>query len=63
LEKAGQMRVVVIINGSGRFKTEGQENVGFGSGDTVLLPAAYEGVMCLDEDTEYLRMLAPSHNE
>ncbi len=63
LESTGQMRVVMIVNGDGRFETEGQESVNFNSGDTILLPAAYEGVMCFDEDTEYLRILAGGRNE
>jgi len=63
LESAGQMRVVMITDGAGRFETEGQESVNFSGGDTILLPAAYEGVMCFDEDTEYLRILTGSRNE
>jgi mannose-6-phosphate isomerase len=63
LESKGQMKVVMITSGAGRFETEGSEIVSFSSGDTILLPAAYEGVMCLDEDTEYLRILTGSRNE
>jgi mannose-6-phosphate isomerase len=63
LESAGQMKVVMITSGAGRFKTEGQESISFCGGDTILLPAAYEGVMCFNEDTEYLRILAGSRNE
>jgi mannose-6-phosphate isomerase len=63
LESVGQMRVVMITSGAGRFETEGRESVNFISGDTILLPAAYEGVMCFDEDTEYLRILTGSRNE
>lgn len=57
LESAGQMRVIMITGGSGRFETEGQDDVSFISGETILLPAAYEGVMCFDGDTQYLRIL------
>ncbi len=63
LETVGQMRVVMIMNGAGRFEAQGREAIDFSSGDTMLLPAAYEGVMCFDEDTEYLRILAVSQNE
>jgi hypothetical protein len=52
------MRVIMIINGGGRFETRGQDDVDFAGGDTILLPSAYEGVMCLADDTEYLRILA-----
>jgi hypothetical protein len=58
LEETGQMRVIMIINGGGRFETRGQDDVDFVGGDTILLPSAYEGVMCLADDTEYLRILA-----
>ncbi|MFA5424718.1 MAG: type I phosphomannose isomerase catalytic subunit [Phycisphaerae bacterium] len=58
LEETGQMRVIMIINGGGRFETRGQDDVDFAGGDTILLPSAYEGVMCLADDTEYLRILA-----
>ena len=60
LEEAGQMKVVMIMNGAGEFLCEKQENVEFSSGDTILLPAAYEGVMRCCEDTEYLRILVTS---
>jgi mannose-6-phosphate isomerase len=63
LETTGQMRVVMILNGAGQFQTQGQESVDFSGGDTILLPAAYEGVMCFNEDTEYLRILTVSEHE
>ena len=63
LESAGQMKVIMITSGAGRFETEGKEGVDFISGDTILLPAMYEGVMGFDEDTEYLRILTSSRNE
>jgi len=63
LEERGQMRIVMMINGSGRFEAQGQQDVSFGNGDTILLPAAYEGVMCFEDDTEYLRILAVSQHE
>jgi mannose-6-phosphate isomerase len=63
LETVGQMRVVMIMNGTGRFEAQGQGAIDFGGGDTMLLPAAYEGVMRFEEDTEYLRILAVSRHE
>jgi len=62
LEAAGQMRVVMILNGTGHFEAHGQEGIGFCGGDTILLPAAYEGAMCFEDDTEYLRILAGSRH-
>ena len=58
LEKSGQMRIIMILNGKGKFETEGQKDVDFKDGDTILLPNAYEGVIFFEKDTEYLRILA-----
>jgi mannose-6-phosphate isomerase len=51
---AGAMKVVMVMNGGGYFVTGTKKDTGFTGGDTLLLPAAYEGVMCFAEDTEYL---------
>jgi mannose-6-phosphate isomerase len=60
LEKSGQMKIVMIMDGAGEFICEDMEPVEFKSGDTILLPAAYEGVMRFRENTEHLRILAAS---
>jgi mannose-6-phosphate isomerase len=57
LEKRGAMRIVMVMSGQGRFETQGQQDIGFGGGDTILLGAGYEGVMCFEDDTEYLRII------
>ena len=49
-----QMQVFIIIGGSGKITAENIEGVNFQKGDTVLVPAVYEGVMQFEEDTEYL---------
>ncbi len=54
LLQRGQMQVVMIISGNGEFIKEGQNNVSFSSGDTILIPAAYQGVMVFREETKYL---------
>jgi mannose-6-phosphate isomerase len=51
---SGTMKLVVIISGRGRFMSEKVGPVEFASGDTVLLPAAYEGAAVLSAETEYL---------
>ena len=53
LISAGQMKTLIIISGSGTITGAGQ-GVDFAAGDTLLIPAAYEGVMRFAEDTQYL---------
>ena len=54
LFSAGQMKVVMVITGKGCITAQAIETVDFGKGDTVLIPAAFEGVMHFASDTEYL---------
>ena len=50
----GVMKVMIMLTGSGRITaTEGIE-IDFARGDTLLVPAAFEGVLTITEDTEYL---------
>jgi len=51
---SGDMKVLIIIRGCGRITADGIEAVEFKKGDTVLIPAVFEGVMAFAEDTEYL---------
>ncbi len=53
LISAGQMRTLIIISGSGTITGAG-EGVEFAAGDTLLIPAIYEGVMRFADDTQYL---------
>jgi mannose-6-phosphate isomerase len=57
----GRMRTVIILNGFGKLTTGGfgtiAGNIGiveFKAGDTILVPAAYEGVMRFSAESEYL---------
>lgn len=53
LISAGQMRTLIIISGSGTITGAG-EGIRFAAGDTLLIPAIYEGVMRFADDTQYL---------
>jgi mannose-6-phosphate isomerase len=50
----GEAKVLVIISGAGRIRAEKTILVEFKKGDTVLVPAAFEGVMTFFKDSEYL---------
>ncbi len=50
----GEMKVVIVVSGFGAIIGTRAEEVGFKAGDTLLVPAAYEGAMCFGDDTEYL---------
>jgi len=50
----GGMKALVILSGSGRIEGQGIEPVDFAKGDTLLIPAAFEGVMHLGTACEYL---------
>lgn len=50
----GQMKVLTILSGRGRIIAEQMEAVDFEKGNTLLIPAAFEGVMQFDESCEYL---------
>lgn len=53
LISAGQMKTLIIISGSGTITGAGDEVI-FAAGDTLLIPAIYEGVMRFADDTQYL---------
>ena len=49
------MKTLVFLTGHGRISGAGDErDVEFNPGDTILIPAAYDGVISFDEDSEYL---------
>ena len=50
----GQLKTLIILTGGGEIVAPAHEPVEFRAGDTILVPAAYEGVMKLAADTEYL---------
>jgi mannose-6-phosphate isomerase len=50
----GIMRVLMIIAGSGEIRGAEGEVVEFHKGETILIPAAFEGFMKFNTDTEYL---------
>lgn len=52
--KAGVMSVLIIISGAGKITADGIDPVEFAAGDTLLIPAAFEGVLQFADDTEYL---------
>jgi len=52
----GQMKTVIIISGFGTI-IGGGTIIEFKAGDTVLIPAAYEGVMRFSAETEYLTVM------
>ncbi|MHC4773226.1 MAG: type I phosphomannose isomerase catalytic subunit [Planctomycetota bacterium] len=50
----GQMKVLVILSGAGQITAENAEPVIFTKGDTLFIPAAYEGVMQFSEECRHL---------
>lgn len=54
LFSAGIMKVIVVLTGSGKIESQNTETVEFTKGETVLVPAAYEGVVTFNGNTEYL---------
>jgi len=48
----GTMKTLVFLSGSGTILAA--EPVEFGAGDCILVPAAFEGAMIFDDDTQYL---------
>lgn len=54
LMSPGKMKIIMIITGNGDF-TDGKENtVEFSAGQTIFIPACYEGVMFCKNDCQYL---------
>jgi mannose-6-phosphate isomerase len=50
----GGMKVVIVLKGAGKFARGDQISTDFKEGESILVPAAYEGAMLFDEDTEFL---------
>lgn len=53
----GDMKVLVMLSGSGKFSKADKISTGFKAGDCLLVPAAYQGKMIFADDTEYLTVL------
>ena len=51
---AGKMRILIILTGSGKSLDGDGICVEFRAGDCLLVPAAYEGTIRFDADTQYL---------
>jgi mannose-6-phosphate isomerase len=51
---SGQMKTVILLTGFGSFEDARAEVIHFKAGDTILVPAQYEGGMKFGDDTEYL---------
>lgn len=54
LLSSGQMKVLIFITGAGTIEGQDTETVQFVKGDTMLIPASYEGVIKFTDDTQYL---------
>jgi mannose-6-phosphate isomerase len=50
----GQMKTLIILAGNGTIADMNEVSIDFKKGDTLLIPAEYEGMMRFEEDTEYL---------
>ncbi len=56
LLKAGQMQTLIILKGCGVIESDKTISVEFSAGDTLLIPAVYEGKMRFWAETEYLKV-------
>ena len=54
LLSSGQLKVLIIVSGNGIISGKAVESIEFKGGDCLLIPASYQGVMCFEDDTEYL---------
>ncbi len=52
----GIMKVIIFIKGDGQIKSGNLQMVDFSKGQTILLPAAFEGQMLFDDYTECLQV-------
>jgi len=52
---SGGMKVLMFISGKGEITSGNAEPADFSKGQTLLLPAAFEGEITFAEDTEYLQ--------
>jgi len=50
----GKMKTLIFLSGCGTIERADEDPVAFTAGDTLLVPAAYEGVIRFEADTLYL---------
>jgi mannose-6-phosphate isomerase len=51
---SGKMQTLIVLTGTGTIISTNANAVEFKAGDTLLIPAAYEGAIRFAEDTQYL---------
>jgi len=54
LLSGGLMRIHLILTGGGTYRSPDTPDTDFTAGECVLIPAAYQGVMTMTEDCEFL---------
>jgi len=59
----GQMKVLIILAGSGTIPAADAVSVEFKAGDCLLIPAVYGGTVRFADDTEYLTVTLARQNE
>jgi len=50
----GEMKIIIVLSGHGTITAKEAIKVDFIAGDCLLIPFSYEGVMCFEDETEYL---------
>jgi hypothetical protein len=48
------MKIIIVLSGHGTITGVEVDSVDFNAGDCLLIPFFYEGVMCFEDETEYL---------
>ncbi len=51
---AGAMKTIIILKGCGKIVPSDETDIEFKGGDTILVPACYEGAMVFGDESEYL---------
>jgi len=56
----GNVKVLIILQGSGTITGKDSHSVDFKAGETIVIPAIYEGAMQFLEETQYLTVIIPA---
>jgi len=56
----GIVKVLIILQGSGIIIGKNSDSVDFKAGETIVIPAVYEGAMQFLEETQYLTVIIPA---
>lgn len=56
----GIVKVLIILQGSGTIIGKNDDSVDFKAGETIVIPAIYEGAMQFLEETQYLTVIIPA---